>query len=247
MWWRSSSTARPTCCDEGEALVTHQEVTDQPVTDGAVTPQEAPGCGCPAPGPSRRSLLRTAAAVGGLGLVTAAVSETATARYAFGAPGYSGDTLVVLSLRGGFDGLGAIVPAGDPDYLRLRPTIGLPAGSLLRLDGIYGLRPALAPLLPLWRSGALAAVHAVGQEEPSRSHFTAMAELERAAPGTTMRTGWLDRTVGLRASGTIFQAAEVGSTAPPGALAGPAPELVLGAIHGFDLWGARGEPHRALG
>ena len=182
-------------------------------------------CGCPAPGdgPARRTVLRAAAATGALGLVTVAVSETVTTRYAFGATGFTGDTLVVLSLRGGFDGLNAIVPAGDPDYLRLRPTIGLPAGSLQPLDQIFGLHPALAPLLPLWRAGTLGAVHAVGQEEPSRSHFTAMAELERAAPGTSLRTGWLDRTIGLRAPSGVFQASVVGSTSPTGALAGPGP------------------------
>jgi uncharacterized protein (DUF1501 family) len=73
-----------------------------------------------------------------------------------------------------------------------------------------------------------------------------MAELERAAPGTTLRTGWLDRAVGLRAPGTVFQAAEVGSTSPSGALAGPAPELVLGAIDDFDLWGAWDAHQRQL-
>jgi uncharacterized protein (DUF1501 family) len=206
-------------------------------------------CDCPPPrGLTRRSLLRTAAAAGALGVVATAVGETVTTRYAFAADraAYTGDVLVVLSLRGGFDGLGGVVPAGDPDYLRLRPTIGLPAGALLPLTGIFGLHPALAPLLPLWKAGTLAAVHAVGQEEPSRSHFTAMAELERAAPGTTLRTGWLDRTVGLRAPGTVFQAAEVGSTSPSGALAGPAPELALGAIDDFNLWGAWDDHQRQL-
>jgi uncharacterized protein (DUF1501 family) len=206
-------------------------------------------CGCPQPRDlTRRALLRTAAAAGALGVVTTAVGETVTTRYAFAADraAYTGDVLVVLSLRGGFDGLGAVVPAGDPDHLRLRPTIGLPAGALLPLTGIFGLHPALTPLLPLWKAGRLAAVHAVGQEEPSRSHFTAMAELERAAPGTTLRTGWLDRAVGLRAPGTVFQAAEVGSTSPSGALAGPAPELVLGAIDDFDLWGAWDAHQRQL-
>ena len=206
-------------------------------------------CDCPQPtGLTRRALLRTAAAAGALGVVTTAFGETVTARYAFAADraAYAGDTVVVLSLRGGFDGLGAVVPAGDPDYLRLRPTIGVPAAALLPLTGIYGLHPALAPLLPLWQAGSLAAVHAVGQAEPSRSHFTAMAELERAAPGTTTRTGWLDRTVGLRAPGTAFQAAQVGSTTPTGALAGPAPELVLGAIDDFDLWGAWDDHQRQL-
>ncbi len=212
-------------------------------------PDEGSACACPAPqGLTRRALLRSAAAAGALGVVTAAVGETVTARYAFAADGAAstGDVLVVLSLRGGFDGLNAVVPAGDPDYLRLRPTIGVPAGALVPLTGIFGLHPALAPLLPLWKAGRLAAVHAVGQAEPSRSHFTAMAELERAAPGTSLRTGWLDRTVGLRAPGSVFQAAEVGSTSPSGALAGPTPELVLGSIDDFDLWGAWDDHQRKL-
>jgi uncharacterized protein (DUF1501 family) len=208
-------------------------------------------CSCTAVdsgGPTRRSLMRAAAAAGALGVVTAAASEGVTARYAFAAGGaaYTGDVLVVLSLRGGFDGLGAVVPAGDPDYLRLRPTIGLPSPSLLPLTGIFGLHPALAPLLPLWKAGSLAVVHAVGQEEPSRSHFTAMAELERAAPGTSLRSGWLDRAVGLRAAGTVFQAAQVGSTSPAGALAGPTPELTMDSIDSFDLWGAWDDAQRAL-
>src|SRR5918911_1193451 len=128
-------------------------------------------CHCPPPrGLTRRSLLRTAAAAGALGVLTTAVGETVTTRYAFAADGtaYTGDVLVVLSLRGGFDGLGAVVPAGDPDYLRLRPTIGLPTGSLLPLTGIFGLHPALAPLLPLWKAGSLAFVHAVRLDEPGR-------------------------------------------------------------------------------
>src|SRR4051812_3596993 len=180
-----------------------------------------PGSDCDCPptrGLTRRTLLRTAAAAGALGVVTTAVGETVTTRYAFAddRAAYTGDVLVVLSLRGGFDGLGAVVPTGDPDYLRLRPTIGLPTGALLPLTGIFGLHPALAPLLPLWKAGTFAAVHAVGQEEPSRSHFTAMAELERAAPGTTLRTGWLDRTVGLRPPRADFPTPPGGARRPPG-------------------------------
>jgi uncharacterized protein (DUF1501 family) len=209
-------------------------------------------CGCPQDtGLSRRTLLRTATAAGALGLVTTAVGEGVTTRYAFAdttaaaAPAAS-DVLVVLSLRGGFDGLGAIVPVGDPDWAGLRPSLGLDTGALLPLTGIFGLHPGLAPLLPLWKSGRLAAVHAVGQAEPSRSHFTAMAELERAAPGTSVRTGWLDRTLGLRAPGTVFQATEVGSSRASGAFTGPRPELTMTTIKDLDLWGAWDAEQRRL-
>ena len=209
-------------------------------------------CGCPRDtGLSRRTLLRTATAAGALGLVASAVGESVTTRYAFAdtlptSSATTSDVLVVLSLRGGFDGLGAVVPVGDPDYAGLRPNLGLDTGSLLPLTGIFGLHPGLAPLLPLWRSGKLAAVHAVGQAEASRSHFTAMAELERAAPGTSVRTGWLDRTLGLRAPGTVFQATQVGSSRASGALAGPGPELTMTSIADVDLWGAGDAQQRAL-
>ncbi len=116
---------------------------------------------------------------------------------AFADAGYTGDTLVVLSLRGGFDGLSAIAPIGDPDYYKARPTIALPKSQVIAGDGTFGLHPALAPLLPLWQGGKLAAVHAVGQPNPTRSHFAAMEEMENAAPGTSIRSGWLDRMLGL--------------------------------------------------
>ncbi len=209
-------------------------------------------CDCPQEsGLTRRTLLRTATAAGALGLVTTAVGEGVTTRYAFAdttaaaAPAAS-DVLVVLSLRGGFDGLGAIVPVGDPDWAALRPSLGLDTGALLPLTGIFGLHPALAPLLPLWTAGRLAAVHAVGQAEASRSHFTAMAELERAAPGTSARTGWLDRTLGLRTPGTVFQATQVGSSRASGALAGPRRELTMTAIDDVNLWGAWDAHQRRL-
>ncbi len=205
------------------------------------------GCGCVrGQGVSRRSVLRGMAVAAGLGAAHAMVGEAAGNRYASAAAGYAGDVLVVISLRGGFDGLSAVVPASDPDYLRLRPTVGIPAGRLLPLNGTFGLHPALAPLMPFWRSGTLAAVHAVGQSDPTRSHFEAMAELERAAPGTGLRTGWLDRTIGLFASAgqTPFQATQLGWGGVTGALVGPNPELVMSSVDGFDLGGAWDDAER---
>src|SRR2546429_8284403 len=74
-------------------------------------------------------------------------------------------TLVCIFQRGAVDGLNMIVPHGDPFYYRERPRIAIPrpgtTGGALDLDGHFGLHPALAPLLPLYQSGALAAVHAV--------------------------------------------------------------------------------------
>src|SRR2546427_7273872 len=85
--------------------------------------------------------------------------------------------LICLFQRGAVDGLNMIVPHGDPFYYRERPRIAIPrpgtTGGALDLDGHFGLHPALAPLLPLYQSGALAAVHAVGSPDSTRSHFDA--------------------------------------------------------------------------
>ena len=193
-------------------------------------------CTCPdgaAAGVSRRTLLK---ALGGAALTLTATDAVST-QVAFAAPGYSGDVLVVLSLRGGFDGLSAVVPAGDPEYYRLRPTIGVPRSLLLPLDATFGLHPAMRPLLPLWQAGTLAAVHGVGQASATRSHFAAMEEMERAAPGTSARTGWLDRTMGVRGGSTTFSAVALGGASAPTSLIGPSPELALPRLGGMALNG----------
>lgn len=148
---------------------------------------------------------------------------------------YDGDVLVVLSLRGGADGLNIVVPTGDPDYLKKRPTIGIPQSALLPGDGIFGLHPELQPLYPLWQAGTFGAVHAVGQVDPTRSHFEATRELERAAPGATLQTGWLDRALQQRGTGAPFRAVSLGGGLPGQQFAGPAPELAISSVDAFEL------------
>lgn len=194
-------------------------------------------CDCPQDGGglSRRRFLQ---ALGVAGAATAAGPLVST-RAAFASSGtWSGPVLVVLSLRGGFDGLSAVAPVGDPDYQHLRPSIGVPLSSALPTgDRLFGLHPALAPLKPLWDAGAMAAVHAVGTPDLSRSHFTATEELERAAPGTSLRTGWLDRVLGAVGTGTVFEAVQLGQGSPAPLLAGPAPALAASTLAGFTLEG----------
>jgi uncharacterized protein (DUF1501 family) len=201
-------------------------------------------CGCPdTDGLSRRSFLKGAAAVG---VMAGFASETLATRLAFASSPYDGDVLVVLSLRGGFDGLNAIVPAADPNYATWRPNVGIPQGTLLQLDGMFGMHPAMAPLKPLWDAGTFGVVHAVGQEQPNRSHFSAMEELERAAPGSSMRTGWLDRVLGDRGTGTAFQGMQLGSSMAAPAFRGPSPELAMWSVDSFGLDAAWDAEQRGL-
>ncbi len=180
----------------------------------------------------RRSVLGAAAAGAFAGLV----GDQLATQLAFAADtAYTGDVLVVLSLRGGFDGLSAVVPFGDPAYYAARPTIGVPRTRLLGGVGGFGLHPALKPLLPFWQSGRLGAVHAVGMPAPNRSHFSAMEELERAAPGTSLRTGWLDRLLGANGATSPFNGVALGSTMPVRSLAGPSPDLGIASIDKFKL------------
>ncbi len=189
-------------------------------------------CGC-AP-VTRRKLL----AAGAAGAFAGLVGDQLATQLAFAADSsYAGDVLVLLSLRGGFDGLSAVVPAGDRAYYAARPDIAVPKARLLGGDAMFGLHPALAPLLPFWKAGTLGAVQAVGQPAPNRSHFSAMEELERAAPGTTLRTGWLDRMTGRLGADHPFDAVSVGSVRPARVLAGPAPSLGLGSVDDFVLSG----------
>lgn len=114
-------------------------------------------------------------------------------------------TFVFLFLRGALDGLFAVTPYGEPRLQSLRPALLLPEPGgaarsaqqqpLLSL-GVpgFGLHPALEPLLPMWREGSLALVHACGQPQGSRSHFDAQDFLELGTPGVkSTPDGWLAR------------------------------------------------------
>ena len=188
-------------------------------------------CCVPRKGLTRRGVLAAMGVTAG----AVAVSPLAS-RMAFAADAnYTGDVLVVLSMHGGWDTLSVIPPVGDPDYATLRPNIGIPSSLAIPAGGIFGLHPALAPLKPFYASGKLGIVHAAGQPNGVRSHFEDEEELERAAPGSDARTGWLDRVLELRGIGTAFQSVELGSSMLPGQLVGPAPSMALSSLADFSL------------
>lgn len=196
------------------------------------------------PGPAttsrRRFLAGASAAVGaaaGAGLLAGPLAGTAAAQPARNAAG----GLVVVFLRGGVDGMTAVVPAGDPAYYAARPGIAVPAEATLALDGYFGLHPAMAPLHGLWQDRRLAVVHAVGNPARSRSHFDAQDLLEQAS--TTRRpdaTGWLTRHLSTTTSpaGGLFRAVAI-SANTPGSLRGSG-ALSIPSLATFGLGGASG-------
>lgn len=110
--------------------------------------------------------------------------------------------LIVLFQRGAVDGLNVVVPYGEEHYYRLRPTIAIPrpqgttGQTAIDLDGFFGLHPALAPLVPLYRQGLLAIVQATGSPDTTRSHFEAQDAMESGTPGLrSTADGWLNRAL----------------------------------------------------
>jgi uncharacterized protein (DUF1501 family) len=207
------------------------------MTSERPTQSTAAECECEAAGVSRRGFLGGAAGLAALGMVSG-FGPLGSTQLAFAEAGYTGDTLVVVSLRGGFDGLSAVVPSGDPHYAPNRPNIGIPNSQLFALDSMFGLNQALSPLIPFWTAGQLAIVHAVGQKDPTMSHFEAMEEMERAAPGSSVRTGWIDRMAGATGTGTPFSATSVGPATAPSSMSGSYPVTAMQSLPSFSLSGA---------
>ena len=147
--------------------------------------------------------------------------------------------LVCLFLRGAADGLSLVVPHGEPHYYRERPGIAIlppnKPGGAIDLDGRFGFHPRLGPLKPLYDTGALAVVHAVGSPHPTRSHFEAQDYMETAEVGLSSTRGWLARCVAARAALGLGELKAVALTdTPPLALRG-APTLVAARLAQLQL------------
>ena len=148
---------------------------------------------------NRRVFLKSSAmAMFGVGSTPLWLSR---ALYAADAPSPRKKILVAIFQRGAVDGLNVVVPHGEQRYYDLRPSIAIPrpdgtADSAIDLDGFFGLHPSLKPLKPIYDSGRLAVVHAVGSPDPTRSHFDAQDYMESGTPGLKATSdGWLNRAI----------------------------------------------------
>ena len=182
---------------------------------------------------SRRGLLSGALAVGASTTVFGSAVVTASPAAAAPAPA----VIVVVSLRGACDGLSLVVPHADPAYYAARPNIAIAPDVLLAKDGMFGLHPAFEPLLPFWTAGKVAAVHATGLPAPNRSHFAAMEEVEDANPGSSVRSGWLNRLVGTDADANPLQGLNLGTGVAPASLYGPQPVMSADSVGAMGVAG----------
>ncbi len=102
-------------------------------------------------------------------------------------------TLVVITLYGGNDGLNTVIPFADAAYQSARPELAYPAEEVLKLDATTGLNPAFKGLHGLYSQQRLAVVRGVGYPQADRSHFRSMDIWHTAQPARPGTTGWLGR------------------------------------------------------
>jgi uncharacterized protein (DUF1501 family) len=166
-----------------------------------------------------------------------------------GSAAKSNKILICIFQRGAVDGLSMVVPYGDPHYYENRQEISLAAPSqsagdtgVLDLDGYFGLHPALAPLLPLYKAGHLAPIQACGSPNSSRSHFTSQDLMESGVDeDLSVQDGWLNRLMGLcpedAANQSAFRSVSMTSVVPR-SFQGPQDCM---AIRDLDTFGMAGD------
>ncbi len=132
------------------------------------------------------------------------------------------NTLVVVFLRGGADGLNLVSPTADADYIAARPERmrvlrdGDDAGHLLgdqAADVDFRFHARARGISELFGAGELAVVHAAGLTHGTRSHFEAEDHMERAAKSSGAG-GWLGRSLTALQPDGILPVLAVGGSAP---------------------------------
>ena len=150
---------------------------------------------------SRRSFLQALGIAGsgsmmlGSNFLTASAPSPLTAAIA---AAETDNILILIRLSGGNDGLSTIIPINQYDiYANARPNIYLPESKILRLTDEYGVPTYMKSLEPMWGEGQFKAVHGVGYEGQSLSHFTGsdiFANTDLTTTGFSGRdTGWMGR------------------------------------------------------
>jgi uncharacterized protein (DUF1501 family) len=198
---------------------------------------------------SRRVFLKD----GAVALVSLGFAPSFLARTAYAAEATArSKRLIAIFQRGAVDGLSVVVPFGDPEYYRARPSIAIPRpgsgdSGAIDLNGFFGFNPRLLPLEPLWNARQLAIIDACGSPDTTRSHFDAQDYMETATPGVkSTRDGWLNRYLQVRhvETATPFRAVAL-TQQMPRTLQGRAPALAVSQLAQFGIRG--GQASEAIG
>lgn len=150
-------------------------------------------------------------------------------------------TLITIFQRGAMDGLNAVVPYGDSEYYNIRKNIAVAKpgqeDGAINLDGFFGLNPGMKAFEPIWKSGRLAIIEAVGSPDNTRSHFDAQDYMESGTPGVkSTRDGWLNRAIqGMNEKDASPFRAVAMTNQLPRSLYGTAPSIAMTNLADFSI------------
>lgn len=129
--------------------------------------------------------------------MTGAVSALVAPRIAFAAVP-TDKRFVFIIQRGAADGLGTVVPVGDPSFAAQRAALADVAQGGAKLDTLFTLHPMLTETGKLYAAKQALFAHAVASPYRERSHFDGQNVLESGGNGPyAVKDGWVNRMLAL--------------------------------------------------
>lgn len=148
---------------------------------------------------SRRQFMKEAASLGALSACSLGAWGRLGNRIAHAqSMNGNGNTLIILNLFGGIDGLNWIIPYSNGVYYDRRPTIAIPEAQVLDLNGSLGFHPSWALMHDIWSDNDIAVIQQVGYPDANFSHFESQdiwSAGKRSIKGAADQRGWLGRLV----------------------------------------------------
>ncbi len=198
-------------------------------------------------GNGRRNFLRAtgvsaaALAAAKLGLLSGSSGSGGTIK---AAPISGHKRLVVLTFRGGNDGLNSVIPANLNRYYDRRPTIRIPDTDSLALTGGPGnsdfkLHPNMTGIQQLWNEGRVAIINKVGYPSANLSHFVSEDIWSYGVRGQFVglgvsTSGWIARFVD-RYAPSPLGAVSIGQGRPKDFVGGSNAPLIVSSLAAFNL------------
>jgi uncharacterized protein (DUF1501 family) len=104
--------------------------------------------------------------------------------------------LVFVIQRGAADGVGTLIPEGDPALSTARGALMVEGAT--KLDGLFALHPSMVEAAKMFAAKEALFAHAVATPYRDRSHFDAQNVLETGGNAAyAIKSGWMNRLLGM--------------------------------------------------
>ena len=104
------------------------------------------------------------------------------------------NTLVIIQLNGGNDGLNTFIPYDNPLYYDYRKNIAIKKDDVLKSVNGMGFHPSMTGFEAIQQEGNLCVLQNVGYPNPNRSHFRSIEIWQTGSNANeNLNTGWLGR------------------------------------------------------